>query len=140
MTDFMDWTENALCVQGPQDDVFFPERENKDTANRAREAFCGHCPVRQDCLKFAVVNNLAGVWGGTTSRQRHSLPEDIVLIFRLELSPIQDLEKVLVVHTVEIDPLEWLEPEPELPEELLDPIVLIQFDSDATEYQYPQAI
>jgi WhiB family redox-sensing transcriptional regulator len=41
----------------------------------AREAIrvCERCPVRQQCLEYAVDNDMdLGVWGGLTERQRRS--------------------------------------------------------------------
>ena len=36
---------------------------------------CAHCPVKQECLEFALkINRLArGVWGATSERERRRL-------------------------------------------------------------------
>jgi WhiB family redox-sensing transcriptional regulator len=50
--------------------VFFPDRGDNVTARRA-EAICNGCPVRRQCLDFAITNNeLAGVWGGFSRKAR----------------------------------------------------------------------
>jgi len=46
-----------------------------DTAGvtRARQV-CADCPVKQQCLEFALTNRLAqGVWGATSERERRRL-------------------------------------------------------------------
>lgn len=59
------WTKDAACAT-TDPDAFFPDPSDKDTAARAK-AVCAGCPVRAECLQFAV--NLSprpesGVWGG----------------------------------------------------------------------------
>lgn len=43
-------------------------------ASRAREreakAICEGCPVRDACLDWALEHGEAGIWGGTTTRER----------------------------------------------------------------------
>ncbi len=44
--------------------------------NRAK-AVCRACPVRRECLDWAVeANERAGVWGGTTPDERAQLPTE----------------------------------------------------------------
>lgn len=137
----LSWMSEGNCAGTPADDVFFPERENKRTSNRAREAYCEGCPVREPCLKYSVVTDQKGVWGGTTERQRHSLPDVVVLMFRQELSYFEDQEETLVVHTEVVMLLEEVEELPEEPpEELFLPIALPLIYLDATESQFRQAI
>src|SRR5258705_414896 len=50
--------------------IFFPAPGK--CIDEAR-AICGACPVREQCLDFALTNGCIGVWGGTTERERSRL-------------------------------------------------------------------
>lgn len=40
----------------------------------AAETWCFDCPVKKECLKFALDNNeIFGTWGGTTEDQRKAI-------------------------------------------------------------------
>ena len=55
-------------------EVFYPGRG--EMAGPARQA-CAQCPVRQQCLEFAVSNRiLYGIWGGLTGPERRALQSD----------------------------------------------------------------
>ncbi|MCZ4103652.1 WhiB family transcriptional regulator [Streptomyces sp. SID13666] len=52
------------------DAVFFPGPRDHDDIAEAKE-LCGWCPVRRDCLNFALENVLKeGIWGGLTEAER----------------------------------------------------------------------
>jgi hypothetical protein len=41
---------------------------------QAAKLFCATCPVRQDCLDYAMDNvEEFGIWGGLTERERRNL-------------------------------------------------------------------
>ena len=64
------WRERAAC-RGARIEVFFPGRG--ETAGPARQV-CAQCPVRQQCLEFAVSNRIVdGIWGGLTGPERRAL-------------------------------------------------------------------
>lgn len=65
-----EWMEHAAC-RGVDPDLFFPARgEDQD----AVKAICAACPVRFDCLDYAMVNSEKfGVWGGLSEKQRRAL-------------------------------------------------------------------
>jgi len=69
----MDWHDNAACRE-LDPDAFFIEHLKDDRYIRAlarAKAVCRTCPVREECLDFAVRNNEpAGVWGGLSPRER----------------------------------------------------------------------
>jgi len=47
-------------------------RGSKELCNRGNNG--KPCAVRDECLRYAVVNNITdGVWGGTTSKEREKL-------------------------------------------------------------------
>lgn len=63
------WTAHAQC-RGVESADFFARSL---TDARAAIRVCERCPVRQECLDYAVDNDMdLGVWGGLTERQRRS--------------------------------------------------------------------
>lgn len=65
-----DWAERAAC-KGQSLDMFFDANGGWNSKeDLAIRQFCYRCPVRLDCLEYAVANNCVGVWGGTTDNQR----------------------------------------------------------------------
>lgn len=65
------WMVDALCAQ-TDPDLFFPD-DDWQTA-RAAKRVCASCPVRADCLDYAVRNVVPhGVWGGLSERERRRL-------------------------------------------------------------------
>lgn len=64
------WMDDALCID-VDPELFFPERG--ESATRAKRV-CEGCPVIQQCLKYALDNNITdGVWGGRSSNERRDL-------------------------------------------------------------------
>jgi WhiB family redox-sensing transcriptional regulator len=64
------WMEGALCTQVGADE-WFPE--NGGSIKDARKV-CFACPVRSECLEYALVTDQRyGVWGGMSERQRREL-------------------------------------------------------------------
>lgn len=64
------WMTEAKC-NGNEDRRFFPE--DGEQFPEIVE-FCSTCPVRRDCLEYAVSNRLdAGYWGGMSANQRVKL-------------------------------------------------------------------
>lgn len=68
------WMERAACIDMPLD-VFFPGPGRLGAADtRKAVAICRQCPVRQDCLDYALEHpDMAGVWGGTSHRERNRI-------------------------------------------------------------------
>lgn len=66
------WREEAAC-RGVDPNVFFPDRG--DTFGvRAAKAICAGCPVRTDCLDYAITYaERTGIWGGKSERERREL-------------------------------------------------------------------
>jgi len=67
------WMEFALCAQ-VDPEIFFP-----DKGGRAEPAkrICRACPVRAQCLDYAMGGDDFGVWGGMTERERRTLKRDM---------------------------------------------------------------
>lgn len=69
-----DWRDSAAC-QGMDPDLWFPvsaEPRSRLEAEHLKLALdtCRSCPVRLECLEFAVRTGQRGTWGGMTERQR----------------------------------------------------------------------
>jgi WhiB family redox-sensing transcriptional regulator len=48
--------------------LFFPER---GASTREAKAVCAGCPVRVECLDYALGNSIKyGIWGGLSEHQR----------------------------------------------------------------------
>jgi WhiB family redox-sensing transcriptional regulator len=70
-----EWRDQAMC-RGYDPDLFFPAGETGPALAHAEaaKAVCLGCPVRAECLEFAMVSNQeAGVWGGFTEEERRKL-------------------------------------------------------------------
>ena len=70
----MSWRHQAACLGQPVD-LFFQDRGRNDKALKAK-AICRQCPVRIDCLDFALSfpdKELPGIYGGTTEGERREL-------------------------------------------------------------------
>jgi WhiB family redox-sensing transcriptional regulator len=50
-------------------ELFFPLDKQTGEIKKAK-AVCAGCPVKKDCLRFALNNGEQGVWGGTTESER----------------------------------------------------------------------
>ncbi|MGA5556111.1 WhiB family transcriptional regulator [Streptomyces lavendulocolor] len=67
------WQNRGACHgMDPEDAdaVFFPLPRDHEAIAEAKE-LCGWCPVRRDCLNYALENVLKeGIWGGLTEAER----------------------------------------------------------------------
>ncbi|MFZ2623716.1 MAG: WhiB family transcriptional regulator [Propionibacterium sp.] len=65
-----DWQERALCAQ-TDPEAFFPE---KGGSTREAKKVCQSCPVRGECLEYALEHDERfGIWGGLSERERRRL-------------------------------------------------------------------
>jgi len=64
------WHKQAACRgHGPDDFVRGPKFTYDDV-----RALCETCPVREQCLEFALADGtLTGLWGGTTDAERREI-------------------------------------------------------------------
>ncbi len=70
----LDWQENAACLHHAGRVDFFPARGE---SVRDAKAVCAVCPVKNECLDFALRLKVAhGVWGGLSERERRNLRRD----------------------------------------------------------------
>jgi WhiB family redox-sensing transcriptional regulator len=64
------WRLDALCAE-TDPEAFFPE---KGGSTRDAKRVCSGCPVRAECLEFALSNDERfGIWGGLSERERRRL-------------------------------------------------------------------
>ncbi|TFV48495.1 WhiB family transcriptional regulator [Blastococcus sp. TF02A_35] len=62
-----EWRLDALCAE-TDPEAFFPE---KGGSTRDAKRVCSGCPVRAQCLEFALANDERfGIWGGLSERER----------------------------------------------------------------------
>lgn len=60
------WQSEANCVGIPGKIFFSDESEKKGLYKE----FCNGCSVKSECLEYALVYDLSGIWGGTTDKDR----------------------------------------------------------------------
>jgi len=64
------WRAAAACRQGGDPDAFFAN----GSVPKVARTVCGRCPVRAECLAWALDHDVRfGVWGGLSARQRSRL-------------------------------------------------------------------
>jgi WhiB family redox-sensing transcriptional regulator len=79
------WQNDAQCAKCAGEVDFFPARGE---SVRDAKAVCSVCPVRTECLEFALRHKVAhGVWGGLSERERRTLRRDRRRIAVADVSP-----------------------------------------------------
>ncbi|MDP9243025.1 MAG: WhiB family transcriptional regulator [Actinomycetota bacterium] len=71
----MNWVQQARC-RDEDPELFFPIGSTGPAAVQveAAKAVCLSCPVRLDCLEWALATAQdAGVWGGLSEEERRAL-------------------------------------------------------------------
>ena len=71
----MDWRHHAAC-RDEDPELFFPIGNTGPALLQIEEAksVCRRCPVRDECLQFALETGQdAGVWGGLSEDERRAL-------------------------------------------------------------------
>jgi len=69
------WGSQAACLNSDPE-LFFPISPSGPALQQVAQAkaICARCPVRCDCLQFALATHQAhGVWGGTSEEERQLL-------------------------------------------------------------------
>jgi WhiB family transcriptional regulator, redox-sensing transcriptional regulator len=75
ITEPMGWQFRALC-RGEDSALFFPphtleNREDKQAREGRAKAICAACPVRAECLDYALeIREPYGIWGGLNELER----------------------------------------------------------------------
>ena len=66
------WMDKGACRDYPQS-WWFPSRTGVDDSRKAK-MICSTCPVRTECLDYALANGeYHGIWGGSSERQRQRM-------------------------------------------------------------------
>lgn len=74
-----EWRERGLCREKIRNGEaeqrwWFPERGDPGVFVERARAICWDCPVRKECLDWAVNNNEGGgMWGGVSPRNRRGI-------------------------------------------------------------------
>lgn len=75
MNQYDDWRHRAAC-RDEDPELFFPVSDMGPGAQQTAraKAVCARCPVRAQCLAYALDNGLDyGIFGGATERERRDL-------------------------------------------------------------------
>jgi len=68
------WMGRASCAADDVNpDWWFPERggpAESGADGALAKRICQECPVRQQCLEFALAGREFGIWGGLTEQER----------------------------------------------------------------------
>jgi WhiB family redox-sensing transcriptional regulator len=68
--DHDEWMIHARC-RGADRAVFFP---SDGVGVEAAQRICAECPVRVECLEYALAHRIEhGVWGGASERERRRI-------------------------------------------------------------------
>lgn len=68
------WEQRGLCRRADPTWFFPPSYHNNTPLVRAAKNVCSACPVRDECLAYALDNpelTVDGIWGGLTPRERN---------------------------------------------------------------------
>jgi WhiB family redox-sensing transcriptional regulator len=61
------WQDQAACRDTDNPDLFFAEHPGANKSTYEAKKICRECPVRIDCLEYAITNNERyGIWGGVS--------------------------------------------------------------------------
>jgi WhiB family redox-sensing transcriptional regulator len=71
------WEEHAACKKAvaarkAEQSWWFPE-SGADDQTAAAKAICETCPVKEQCLKWALKHSEKGIWGGLGEKQRQKI-------------------------------------------------------------------
>lgn len=66
------WQDRARCKQETPGFDFVPDIETGVGRDLAA-GWCSFCPVRTECLRYALLNGAEGYWAGTDTAQRRKL-------------------------------------------------------------------
>jgi len=70
-----EWRDRAAC-RSEDPDLFFPIGTSGPSLLQTEQAkaVCRRCPVREECLRWALdTGECMGVWGGTSEMERRAL-------------------------------------------------------------------
>jgi WhiB family redox-sensing transcriptional regulator len=73
-----DWRDRSACLDEDPDLFFASGTDPQEQAAAAQaKQICGRCPVRRECLDWAVSEGVdSGIWGGMDENERRSFRKD----------------------------------------------------------------
>ena len=79
MNDTISELPQQVSCRDSDPDAWFPDDDNPKAAHYANvKKLCAACPIQAMCLEYAMTNNeLHGIWGGLTPRDRFNLNKKI---------------------------------------------------------------
>jgi WhiB family redox-sensing transcriptional regulator len=75
------WESRAACLSCDPD-LFFPIAPSGPALQQIAQAkaVCARCPVRRECLQYALATRqVHGVWGGTSEEERQQLRRTLTI-------------------------------------------------------------
>lgn len=74
----MEWKDQARCwakATSPESDLWYPDKDEPEEVQKSKtaaaKAICHACPVKPQCLRYAIrAGERYGIWGGRTPRER----------------------------------------------------------------------
>ena len=78
-----EWRKDAKCLGLPVG-LFFPQQQShKEEVPREIRRLCMSCPVREECLDYALnLESNVGIWAATTPTQRAVIRKKRGIAFR----------------------------------------------------------
>jgi len=75
------WREKGRCwgkTTSPETDYWYPDQDEPEDVRQLKtdtaKATCYSCPVREECLRYAIEEGeVYGIWGGKTGRERSTI-------------------------------------------------------------------
>lgn len=62
----LSWKLRAACKEAMEAEIFY-----NSAYQREAKQFCSGCPVRPDCLEYALLTDQSyGIWGGLSESER----------------------------------------------------------------------
>lgn len=104
---YPNWQSSGSCRDHDDPETWFPIGENAAAQAQASEAVavCWQCPVRAECLQFALdTRQDVGVWGGLTEQERRALHKR--RIRRHDRGDMSALDHILTKRLSEFQELE----------------------------------
>lgn len=75
--DIPEWVSQGICAQ-TDPDAFHPE---KGASTEPAKRICHECPVKAECLEWALEHDERfGIWGGASSQERRKIQHERAVI------------------------------------------------------------
>lgn len=71
--EYYSWSDRGLCKEFYLKDPDFFFKTKPHEQEKAKLLCKAACPVRMECLMFAIQNDCLGIWGGTDEKERKRL-------------------------------------------------------------------